>query len=120
MLKVAKVLDNGKVVDVDGNEVEGVPSYTIRNALDTGKALKQIETTTGGTQWRLIDTAVFDELAKTAKPLAKSHNTISSTEASNVMQYLNNCGTSLGHRQACSCRGAATPRKSRHFAPQLP
>lgn len=92
MLKVAKVLDNGTVVDVDGNVVDGVPSYTIRNALDTGKALKQIETTTGGTQWRLIDTAVFDELAKHAKPLAKAHNTISSTEATNVMQYLNNCG----------------------------
>lgn len=93
MLKVAKVLDNGTVIDVDGNLVDGVPSYTIRNALDTGKAIKQIETTSGGTQWRLIDTEIFDELAKKAKPLAKSKNTLNSTEASNVQKYLQNCGS---------------------------
>lgn len=92
MLKLAKILDNGIVVDTDGNEVNDVPSYTIRKALDTGMAIKQIATTTGGTQWRLIEMSAFDELTKHAKPINKMNtNTISSTDAATVQQYLTNC-----------------------------
>jgi MoxR-like ATPase len=92
MLKLAKVLDSTTVIDTDGNSVDDVPSYTIRKALDMGMAIKQIATTTGGTQWRLIEMSAFDELSKHAKPIDKMiTNTISSTDAATVQQYLTNC-----------------------------
>jgi nitric oxide reductase NorQ protein len=94
MLKLAKVFDNGNVFDTDGNLVMDVPSYTIRKALDLGMAIKQIATTAGGTQWRLIEMSAYDELTKHAKPIDKmTSNTITSTDAAAVQKYLDKCAT---------------------------
>lgn len=62
--------DGKTFIDQNGNDITNqIPVYHRKDMMRDGNALRRTQTTTGTFQWRKVDMTVYDEIAKTAKPL---------------------------------------------------
>jgi nitric oxide reductase NorQ protein len=88
-LNVAKVLDNSTAIDINGERIS-IPKHVAHKAMRAKSAIKLIETKTGGTQWRLVEMDVFEQLSKKAVPLAKVENHKNEAE-DDIQTFLKTC-----------------------------
>lgn len=62
--------DGKTFIDQHGNDVSStIPGYHKKSMQQDGHALRRAVTTTGTFQWRKADMTVYDDIAKSAKPL---------------------------------------------------
>ncbi len=85
---------SGKIViDQHGNDVTAkVPLNKIRALHKNGGALRRVPTAAGGFQWRHAEMSVYDDIAKTAKPLDAIDNRHDEVQV-DVEQFLQNSAT---------------------------